>query len=315
MQQTERTRSNRRPALFAAVAFLLGAALAFAGITLVSATGDSDAVVTVNGEPITREAFFKRLELHAGEEVLDQMIAEMLVVQSASRFDGVDATAEEIQAEIDKIKAGYESEEAFLDAMARFNITLEELERDVRLNIMLKKLTRRGVEVTEEEIQQYYNEYKDLLGRPEQVQVRHILVETKEEAESLRVRLLEGEDFAELAMSHSIDTGSAEQGGLLGYLHAGSPVVPAFRDAALKLQVGQVSEPVQTEFGWHLIRGDERLEAFEPTLDEARDLVREPLIDEKARPVSDVLTELWTDSVVEVHWPRYEMFAHDPKAN
>ncbi len=314
MHQAETVSSNRRSAIFIAIAFALGVALSFAGLTLTSAMGNGDAVVTVNGEPITREAFYERLELEAGEEVLDQMIAELLVAQTAERYDDVVVTVEEIQAEIDDIKRSYGSEEAFNDAMARFNISLEQLERDIRLNLIINQLTRRGIEVTDEEIQEYYDANREALGHPEQVQVRHILVDTKEEAEAIAAQLANGADFAELARIHSIDTGTAENGGLVGYLHANSPIVPSFKEAALKLQVGEVSDPVESDYGWHVIRADDRIEAQDPTLDEARDFIREVLINEKARPVSDILSELWMTAVVEVHWPQYEFFAHDPQA-
>lgn len=314
MHQSQSISSNRRPIAFAAIGFLLGAALALAGLTLTSATGNSDAVVTVNGEAISREAFFERLELAAGEDVLEEMIIELLVAQAIDRYDDVELTDEEVQAELDLIKASHGSEEAFLDTLARLNLTLEEVERHTRLSLFLDKLTRRGIEVSEEEIEAYYNQNRATLSTPERVQVRHILVDTKEQAEELRAQLVDGADFEELAKAHSTDTASAVNGGMIGYLQADSPIVPAFKEAALKLQVGEVSQPVQTEFGWHLIRADDRIEATDPTLDEARDLIRDILIDQKARPVNDVLYDLWMESVVEVHWPRYDYFANDPEA-
>ena len=314
MENTHSAPPNRRPYAAFALTFLLGAGLAFAGFALSSATGNGDAVVTVNGEPISREAFYQRLELEAGEAVLDQLITELLVVQSAKRYPDVAVTDEEVASEIDEIKSSYGSEEAFNEALRRYNVTMEQLEYDIRLNLIVSKLTRRGIDVTEDEIKAYFDANKAILDQPERVLVRHILVATREEADALAAQLKEGADFARLAAEHSTDPGTAANGGVVGYIHAGSPIVPAFKAAALKLEAGAVSEPVQTEFGWHLIRVDERVPAEEATLESSRETIREILLGEKARPVNEIIAELRAGAVVEVHWPRYDVFANDPSS-
>lgn len=86
----------------------------------------------------------------------------------------------------------------------------------------------------------------------EQVNVRHILVDTKEEAEAVIKRLNDGEDFAAVAKEVSKDTGSAEKGGELGFAPRGS-FVKEFEDAAFSLPIGQISDPIQSQFGWHVI--------------------------------------------------------------
>lgn len=96
-----------------------------------------------------------------------------------------------------------------------------------------------------------------------QVHARHILVETEEDAISATNRLAAGEDFGVLAQTVSIDTGTAPTGGDLGWFAEGD-MVAGFQDAAFSLEVGQVSEPIETQFGWHIIevleRGDRELE-------------------------------------------------------
>lgn len=99
----------------------------------------------------------------------------------------------------------------------------------------------------------------------EQVNARHILVDTQEEAEAVIKRIEDGEDFAAVAKELSKDTGSAETGGELGFSAKGS-FVPEFEDAAFSLPVGELSEPVQSQFGWHVIevlaRENRELEPF-----------------------------------------------------
>jgi parvulin-like peptidyl-prolyl isomerase len=94
---------------------------------------------------------------------------------------------------------------------------------------------------------------KDLTATDEQVWARHILVQTAEEADAIYERLQNGEDFAELAKELSLDTGSGAVGGDLGWFGKGAMVAP-FEEAAFSLEVGEISQPVQSDFGYHIIQ-------------------------------------------------------------
>ncbi len=299
--------ANGRAFLLFGVALALGSLLTLAGFKLAGATGGGDVVAVVNGEPLTKDEFFSRLEREAGEPVLDRMISEMVIAQS-----GVPVSDDEIASELAQIQESYPSHEAYLEELSRYGLTEEELKQEIRLNLILKKLTREGIEVTDEEIAEYFEENREALGTPAQVRVRHILVETKEEAEAIVKQLKDGADFEELAREKSIDTASGAEGGLIGYISEDAPIVTAFRDAAFELEEGEVSDPVHTPFGWHVIRVDERKEAEEATLESSREIVREILLTEKARPVGEVIAELRTAAKVEVRWPHYEAFANEP---
>jgi parvulin-like peptidyl-prolyl isomerase len=94
---------------------------------------------------------------------------------------------------------------------------------------------------------------QDLPREEEQVWARHILVETEEEAQDVLARLEAGDDFAALATALSTDTGSGANGGDLGWFGPGQMVAP-FEEAAFALEIGEISEPVQSDFGWHVIQ-------------------------------------------------------------
>ena len=94
---------------------------------------------------------------------------------------------------------------------------------------------------------------KDTPKEEEQIRASHILVETEEEAQEVKERLADGEDFAELAIELSTDTGSGANGGDLGWFGRGR-MVPEFEEAAFSLRIGEISDPVQSDFGWHIIK-------------------------------------------------------------
>ena len=124
--------------------------------------------------------------------------------------------------------------------------------------------------VTDEALQKAYDErFKDAKPQTE-YHAAHILVATKEEADALKAELAAGGDFAELAKAKSTDTGSGANGGDLGWFGLGMMVKP-FEDAVVAAVEGKVSDPVQSDFGWHLILVKETRVAAQPTLDELRE--------------------------------------------
>lgn len=143
--------------------------------------------------------------------------------------------------------------------------------------------------VTEEALQSAYDAaYSDTAPEPE-YNASHILVETKEEAESLIVMLTGGADFAELAREHSTGP-SGVNGGELGWFGPGMMVKP-FEDAVMLLEAGQISPPVQTQFGWHVLILNETREKGVPSLAEVRDDLIAKIEDDAVEAAVSVLLE------------------------
>ena len=107
--------------------------------------------------------------------------------------------------------------------------------------------------MTPEAVKAAYDEYVKAFQPQDQVHAAHILVKTEDEAKDIEKQLQGGAKFEDLAKSKSLDTGSAANGGDLGFFQKGQMVKP-FEDAAFSLDVGQVSQPVQSQFGWHIIK-------------------------------------------------------------
>lgn len=134
--------------------------------------------------------------------------------------------------------------------------------------------------ITEEDARARYQQEVEAAPPTEEIRARHILVETEEEAKDIIAQLQDGADFAELAAEHSTD-GSSANGGDLGYFQRGQ-MVPAFEEAAFSLETGNYTEtPVESQFGWHVIKLEDRREAEPPAFEQVAGQVRQVLLRER----------------------------------
>jgi len=152
-----------------------------------------------------------------------------------------------------------------------------------------------SVAVTDEALQAAYDEEYANAPPEKEYDAAHILVDSEEKAVELKQKLDEGADFAELAKTDSMDTGSAAQGGDLGWFGLGMMVKP-FEEAVVGAEVGKVVGPVKTDFGWHLILVRETRDAPVPALDDVRDELANDLA---ARAVEARIDELSGTSQIE----------------
>ena len=206
------------------------------------------------------------------KNILGQLIDYELLYQQAQK-EKVKISSDEINLEINKIKDNFSSPEEFDAALKTNNLTLAQIKEDIRRQLMINKVleeTKSQVSITDDELLNYYNENQASFFEPEQVHARHILVKTEEEANNLLLQLKEGiTDFSELAKEKSTDS-SASNGGDLGFFARGQ-MVKEFEDAAFSLEPGEISEVVQTQFGYHIIKCEEKKEEYSPTFEEAKD--------------------------------------------
>ncbi len=177
-------------------------------------------------------------------------------------------------------------EEAFQLALEQAGLTEEQLREQLREQLPVRKVQERvagDAEASRKEVERFYEENKELqFTTPEQRCARHILFnkDQKEKAEEIKDRLQNGADFAELAKEFSQDPGSAEEGGDLGCLGKGE-TVPAFEKAIFSAEEGEIVGPVETEFGYHVIKvTDVRPESTQP-LSEVEAQIREQLSADK----------------------------------
>ncbi|MFC5702745.1 peptidylprolyl isomerase [Cohnella faecalis] len=250
--------------------------------------GDGNKVVgSVNGVSITKNQLYDAMAATAGEQTLNNLIQEELVKQEAQK-KGIVISDKEVEAEIAKIKKRFPSESDFEAALQQSGLTLEDLKKQLSMQLRIFKLLEPRVKVTDEEVKQYFEANKASFDQPEEVRASHILVSTKAEADEIMKQLKAGADFAKLAKEKSIDEGSKNAGGDLGFFGKGVMVLE-FEKAAFSLKVGELSEPLKTQFGYHIIKVTGRKEAKVATLENNKTEIRGQILQQKV----DELSAAW----------------------
>lgn len=167
---------------------------------------------------------------------------------------------------------------AGLDQSDAFKARMEQ----VRTQLLVNEFVKSKVEtaITEDAIKARYDKDAKSFDPPEELHARHILVKEEAEAKQIIADLAKGGDFAKIAETQSQDPGSATQGGDLGFFSAGD-MVPEFEAAAKDLKPGEVTKtPVKSQFGFHVIKLEEKRKQPVPPLDQVKDQVKQALIGE-----------------------------------
>jgi peptidyl-prolyl cis-trans isomerase C len=187
-----------------------------------------------------------------------------------------------------------------LDQDPRIQAQIRLRTKDIIARSVVEKYVNERAGVSDDIIRQHYEASKDEYRVEEQVTASHILVRTEQESQEVLGELKQGKDFAEVAKARSID-GSASKGGALGTFGRGRTVAE-FEEAAFALGVGEISPPVRTQFGYHVIKVTERTPAHVKAFDEVRDEVRNDLI---SQFVDTLLQDLRRTAKVQILRPEY----------
>jgi peptidyl-prolyl cis-trans isomerase C len=139
--------------------------------------------------------------------------------------------------------------------------------------------------ISDAEAKKFYEKEMGSLKSDQEVRARHILVDSKDKAREVYEKLAHGSDFARLAKEYSKDPGSKDQGGDLGFFGRGQ-MVPQFEDAAFRLKKGEISEPFESQFGWHIVRLDDRRQRSAPAFEAVKERVVASMIHKKAQQVA-----------------------------
>ncbi|MBN1192921.1 MAG: peptidylprolyl isomerase [Coriobacteriia bacterium] len=262
-----------------------------------------DAIARVNGENITREEFDRYYDqvvsqmgaeldeataLNYKQQLLDMMIESMLITQEAEEL-GADLSEEVVDAKITELMGGSTDTAAFEEQVAAAGLDMEDVRKSVRDQIAREYLTEKAQE-----------EYSTDALTETYTLLSHILVADEATANDLHAQIVAGGDFATLAATYSTDTASSIDGGSLGWSPT-SAYVSEFAAAADALEVGDLSDPVQSDFGWHIILKVDQRDAGEELADAPAEL--QEMIDSMGGDVAlqQYVDKLWEDAEIKYY--------------
>jgi peptidyl-prolyl cis-trans isomerase C len=249
------------------------------------ATTTNKEVASVNGKPIFKSRYERELSGYlervakkgrklsdadlssVKKRILENLITTEVLYQECQK-QGIKVGDQIVSEEIEKVKKRFPDEAAYKNALKGMNVSEKEIRAQIQIGMAITQLfdtnVRQKIMVTKEESEKYYKDHPNMFMRPERVKASHILIKVAPDAEAsqkkqarkkietLQKKVRKGEDFGLLAKANS-EGPSAQHGGDLGYFSRGQMVKP-FENAAFGLKVGEVSEIVETQFGFHLIK-------------------------------------------------------------
>ena len=217
----------------------------------------------VNGVEISRKDYSEMLDLYANfyavnyginSQVRNLMIQDELIRQDLKE-NNVEVSDDYVKEFIDSNIESLGGKEVYEEMLLNNNVSDEQYRKSIESNAYYtkhKEWFNENHQPSQEDIETYY---KDNMDRVDQYELSHILVDTKEEADAVIERLNNGEEFADVAKEVSKDTASAQNGGSLGKSTL-DQFVPEFAEGAKKLEVGEISDPIESTFGFHIIKLD-----------------------------------------------------------
>ena len=188
-----------------------------------------------------------------------------------------------------------------LDKTPDFLKKVEDFKKITLVTELFEKDVMAKAKVSDQEVKDYYDKHKEEFIPTTQIKASHILVKTEDEAKKVLDRLKKGEKFADIAKAVSIDKGSAVNGGDLGFFSKGQ-MVPEFEKAAASLNVGEVSMPVKTQFGYHIIKVTDKKKGTPVEFDKIKDMLSQKLSAGKQKEAFEqYITELKKNYKVEIN--------------
>jgi foldase protein PrsA len=257
---------------------------------------------TQYGDNFLSNADTKKQYVDYEKQYLDQLIVEKILLKKAQDLKLVPdekALTDLTNKRIDEFKKNYTEDQV---KQAGFSGGYEDQKfKDYAKNsVIMDKVYEnmvKDVTVKDEDVQNYYNSNQlQYTEKPNQIHVAHILVKTEDEAKAVKARLDKGEDFAKVAKEVSTDPGSKDNGGDLGTVpYVGSGFDQTFMTAAISLKDGQISAPIQTQFGFHIIKTIKKEEYPIKKFEDVKEEIKAQLLDQAKNSQYTETVKKWKD--------------------
>jgi parvulin-like peptidyl-prolyl isomerase len=274
-------------------------------------------LITVGSRTVTLEQFNRQVrmnyphidelpaheKIHLQQQIVTQLIDRELIHTEAARLD-VRLSPDEFDAALTGIR-GVHNHEEFEQNLREAGIIPELWRESLRFRLLISKITQTivspRIEISQAEMESYYHDHREDFQRPQEVRVHQMLLETREAALQIKKHLQDGADFATLARQHSLSPDS-EEGGLLGYFSAGA-LPPEFDAVIFTLPLRQVSDPVASPYGFHLLMVDRKRNAGQRPFAAVADEIKERLYQKQEEVLlQQWLKELRENADVKIDW-------------
>ncbi|EWH21805.1 peptidylprolyl isomerase [Bacillus haynesii] len=220
--------------------------------------GDSEVVAETKAGNITKEDLYQTLKDNAGADALNMLVQQKVL------DDKYDVSDKEIDKKLNEYKKSMGDQlNQLIDQKGE-----DFVKEQIKYELLMQKAAKDNIKVTDDDVKEYYD------GLKGKIHLSHILVKEKKTAEEVEKKLKKGEKFEDLAKEYSTD-GTAEKGGDLGWVGKDDNMDKDFVKAAFALKTGEVSGPVKSQFGYHIIKKDEERGKYEDMKKELKKEVQE----------------------------------------
>ncbi|MGF6953017.1 foldase protein PrsA [Neobacillus sp. B4I6] len=253
---------------------------------------NEEAVATVGKKTILRQEWLNELEARYGKDVLKEMVDQKVIEEMAAKYK-IKITNQDVEREYRMLQATYNS-------LSKQSVKNEEKWKEqIRSNLLLEELLTKDVEVSNDELSNYYKKNKELFHVPPAFHLSHIVVSTEEEADQVLQELAQGSDFSTLAMERSIEEFSANEGGDIGYLSEEDERYPVqYIQIAKELKKGAYSMPIKVDQGYAIIKLEGKINGKKYSFEDVKEQIRRQIALEQMKSPAAAST-FWKDAQVD----------------
>lgn len=278
-------------------------ALSLVALSACGGKGDPDIVVKTKSGDITKEEFYDALKERNGDSVLQELVTFKILE------DKYEVSDEEIDKQFNELKE--QVGDNFEDILQMQGLTEEDVKNDIKRDLLQEAAFTEDIEVTDEEMETYYERMKT------ELEAHHILVFDEDTAKEVKKKLDDGEDFADIAKEYSADQFTAEAGGEVGNISAGSMPIE-YEDVAYSIELDVVSDPIETDDGIYIIKITDKNDISEEvgTFEEEEENIRRAIISSKIdeQEIMEKMKRLLDEAEIDVKIDEFKDLFKEPEA-